>query len=230
MIAEGTRSFRPRGPLRTQRLVSEARFGDGRVVYNAAFDPPAVQGDVSAQRGAAFGGLWHDGGLRRLRRHRSVGEPASRLPAASAALPFRHSLRGLVAGGDEPDRAGPVRLLLFGLRRRASARSGRSDRHRWQDLAPQPRSRARWPRPERFRAVSFPSMPWVANPTSPRRSSISAAIICWPPRTIRRPPMPRSSSISMPLRPMRSMRSPRSRRAMAASRRAVNSSHSASTG
>lgn len=30
-----------------------------------------------------------------------------------------------------------------GLRRRASARSGRSDRHRWQDFAPQPRSRAR---------------------------------------------------------------------------------------
>ncbi|AZO19501.1 MAG: ISAs1 family transposase [Mesorhizobium sp.] len=52
-----------------------------------------------------------------------------------------------------------------------------------------------------LRAVSFPSTPWVANPTSPRRSSISAAIICWPPRTIRRPPMPRSSSISMPLRP-----------------------------
>lgn len=40
------------------------------------------------------------------------------------------------------NRIGPVRFLLSCLRCRASARSSRPDRHRWQDLTPQPRSRA----------------------------------------------------------------------------------------
>src|SRR3954471_8531569 len=50
------------------------------------------------------------------------GEQAPRISARPAGVSFWHSLRRLAQGGDEPHRAGAVRIVLPELRGRAAAR------------------------------------------------------------------------------------------------------------
>jgi hypothetical protein len=51
-------------------------------------------------------------------------------------VPCRGALRGLAAGGDEPDRSGAVSGLLYRLGAGSAAGRSRSHRGRRQDLAP----------------------------------------------------------------------------------------------
>ena len=82
----------------------EAFFGDsGRT--------RALARGLSVGRGAAAGGLRHDLLLRRLRRHRGLGQASSGFPAPLCAFRPRRALRALAAHSSQPDRSHPLQAL-----------------------------------------------------------------------------------------------------------------------